>query len=171
LLLDKVPSPYPRWQGGGAEAPRILGPLNEQGDVAMLTDDVLQGMHDLAYRLHPDNGIELAVTLDACDRIAPLRRMQDRREDRYKFRLPGACLPQYCVYLASDARERGQERRRPGKEPRYRPSMNDSWSITHWRCLRLGGLLTSHHRPLIDPFWKRTLTGFPHARTGNASTA
>jgi hypothetical protein len=103
----------------------VMGRLSQQGDGAMLTDDVLQGMYDLAYCLHPDNGIALAVTLDACDRITLLRRMQDRREDHYKFRLPEACLPQYCVYLASDAREREQERRRPGKEPRYRPSPDD----------------------------------------------
>ena len=77
----------------------------------MLTDDILQRMYDLAYCLHPDNGTALAVTLDACDRIVLLRRMQDRREGHYKFRLPEACLPQYCVYLASDARERDQERR------------------------------------------------------------
>lgn len=53
----------------------VLGRLSQQGDGAMLTDDVLQRMYDLAYCLHPDNGIALAVTLDACDRIALLRRM------------------------------------------------------------------------------------------------
>jgi hypothetical protein len=110
----------------------------------MLTDDVLQRMYDVAYCLHPDNGIALAVTLDACDRIALLRRMQDRREGHYKFRLPEACLPQYCVYLASDAREREQERRRPGTEPRYRPSPDDylvryikflvSWTMDRNAC-------------------------------------
>ena len=81
--------------------------------------------YKLAHCLHPDNGIALAVTLEACDRIALLRRMQDRRTGHYRFRLPEACLPQYCVYLASDAREREQERLRPGKEPRYRPTPDD----------------------------------------------
>jgi hypothetical protein len=100
--------------------------LNGEGDAAMrMTDDLLQRMYDLAYSLHPDNGIALAVTLDACERITLLRRMQDRRGGHYKFQLPEACLPQYCVFLASDAREREQERRRPGKEPRYRPTADD----------------------------------------------
>jgi hypothetical protein len=118
--------------------------LNEQGDVAMLTDDALQRMYDLAYCLHPDNGIALAVTLEACDRIALLRRMQDRREGHYKFKLPEACLPQYCVYLASDAREREQECWRPGKELRYRPTADDylvryikflvSWTMDRNAC-------------------------------------
>ena len=31
--------------------------LKAYGEVAMLTDDVLQRMYDLAYCLHPDNGI------------------------------------------------------------------------------------------------------------------
>ena len=110
----------------------------------MLTDDVLQRMYELAYCLHPDNGIALAVTLDACDRIILLRRMQDRREGHYKFKLPEDCLPQYCVYLASDARERDQERWRPGQEPRYRPSPDDylvryikfliSWTMDRNAC-------------------------------------
>lgn len=91
----------------------------------MLTDDILQRMYELAFCLHPDHGTALSITLDACERIALLRRMQDRRAGHYKFRLPEACLPQYCVYLASDARERDQERLRPGKEPRYRPSPDD----------------------------------------------
>ena len=86
----------------------------------------------------------LAVTLDACDRIALLRRMQDRRGGHYRFRLPEACLPQYCVYLASDAREREQERQRPGQEPRYRPTADDylvrylkylvSWTMDRNAC-------------------------------------
>jgi hypothetical protein len=122
----------------------VLEELKEQGDVAMLTDDALQRMYDLAYCLHPDNGVALAVTLEACDRIALLRRMQDRRGGHYKFKLPDACLPQYCVYLASDAREREQECRRPGKEPRYRPTADDylvryikflvSWTMDRNAC-------------------------------------
>jgi hypothetical protein len=99
--------------------------LKAYEEVAMLTDDVLQRMYELAYCLNPDNGIALSVTLEACDRIALLRRMQDRRGGHYRFRLPEACLPQYCVYLASDAREREQERWRPGREPRYRPTADD----------------------------------------------
>ena len=103
----------------------MLEQLNGQGDAAMLTDDVLQRMYDLAHCLHPDNGIALSVTLEACDRITFLRRTQDRRGGHYKCRLPEVCLPQYCVYLASESREREQERRCPGKEPRYRPSADD----------------------------------------------
>jgi hypothetical protein len=82
-------------------------------------------MYDLAFCLHPDSGTALAVTLDACDRITLLRRMQERREGHYKFRLPESCLPQYCIYLASDAREREQEHRNRGKEPRYCPTLDD----------------------------------------------
>src|SRR5919109_3433442 len=110
-----------RLHAGRCEGSLVLEQLNGQGDAAMLTDDVLQRMYDLAHCLHPDNGVALSVTLEACDRIAILRRMQDRRGGHYKFRLPEACLPQYCVYLASESREREQERRCPGKEPRYRP--------------------------------------------------
>ena len=73
----------------------------------MLTDDVLQRMYDLAYCLHPDDGTALSVTLDACDRIILLRRMQDRREGHYKFRLPEACLPAVlCVPGVRRARTR-----------------------------------------------------------------
>jgi hypothetical protein len=91
----------------------------------MLTDDVLQRMYELAHCLHPDGGTALSVTLDACERITLQRRRQDRRSGHYKFSLPEACLPQYCVYLASEAREREQERLHPGKEPRYRPTPDD----------------------------------------------
>jgi len=91
----------------------------------MLTDQVLQLMYDLARCLHPDDGIALSVTLEACERVTLLRRLQDRRAGHYKFKLPEECLPQYCVYLASDAREREQECLRPGKEPSYRPIPDD----------------------------------------------
>jgi hypothetical protein len=91
----------------------------------MLPDDVLQRMYDLAHCLHPDNGTALSVTLEACERLTLMRRMQDRRTGHYKFRLPEVCLPQYCVYLASDARERKQECPRPGHEPRERPTPDD----------------------------------------------
>jgi hypothetical protein len=97
------------------------------GDTAMLTDDELQRMYELAHFLHPDNGVALSVTLEACERIALLRRMQDRRAGHYKFRLPEICLPQYCLYLVSNIRECEQECPRPclGKEPRYRPTADD----------------------------------------------
>ena len=82
-------------------------------------------MYKLTHCLHPDAGVALSVTLEACDRITLLRRIQDRRTGQYRHRLPEACLPQYCVYLASDARERAQECPRPGKDPRYRPTPDD----------------------------------------------
>ena len=91
----------------------------------MLADPDLQRMYELAYYLHPDNGIALSVTLDACERLTLLQRMQDRRTGHYGLRLPEPCLPQYCVYLTSDARERDQERLRPGQEPRYRLTPDD----------------------------------------------
>jgi hypothetical protein len=91
----------------------------------MLADEVLQRMYDLAHYLHPDTGVTVAVTLEACERLTLLRRLQDRRTGYYRLRLPEVCLPQYCVYLVSDARERDQERPRPGQEPRYRPTPDD----------------------------------------------
>jgi hypothetical protein len=101
---------------------------------AMLSDNILQRMYDLAHCLHPDNGIALAVTLDACERLALTRRLHDRRTGHYRIRLPEACLPQYCVYLASDARERAQEHPRPGEEPRYYPSPDD-WLVRYIKAL------------------------------------
>jgi hypothetical protein len=91
-------------------------------------------MYELARHLHPDNGIALAITLDACDRLALLRRLQDRRTGHYRLRLPEDCLPQYCVYLASDAHERAQEYPRPGQEPRYRPTPDD-YLVRYIKCL------------------------------------
>jgi hypothetical protein len=91
----------------------------------MLADHDLQQMYELAHCLHPNNDVALSVTLDACERIALLQRIQDRRTGHYRLRLPQACLPQYCVYLASDTREREQESRRPSKEPRYQPTPDD----------------------------------------------
>jgi hypothetical protein len=82
-------------------------------------------MYDLARSLHPDNGVALSVTLDACDRISLIRRVQDRRTGDYRRRLPEACLPQYCVYAASDVREREQESPSPDKESPYRPTPHD----------------------------------------------
>jgi hypothetical protein len=100
----------------------------------MLRDDVLERMYQLAYCLHPDNGIALSVTLEACERLALIRRLQDRRTGHYRIRLPEACLPQYCVYLASDARERIQERPRPGQKPRYQPRPDD-WLVRYIKAL------------------------------------
>jgi hypothetical protein len=91
----------------------------------MLTDHDLQQMCELAYCLHPNNDVALSVTLEACERLALLQRLQDRRTGHYRLKLPEACLPQYCVYLASDTREREQESGRPGKEPRYQPTPDD----------------------------------------------
>jgi hypothetical protein len=100
----------------------------------MLPDTILQRMYDLARCLHPNDGIALAVTLEACERLALIRRLQDRRTGHYRIRLPEACLPQYCVYLASDARERAQECPRPGHEPRYHPSPDD-WLVRYIKAL------------------------------------
>jgi hypothetical protein len=104
------------------------------GGAAMLTDDALQKMYELARCLHPDNGVALSVTLEACERISLIRRIQHRRTGHYRQRLPEVCLPQYCVYLASDMRERDQERSRSGKEPRYRPTADD-WLVRYIKSL------------------------------------
>jgi hypothetical protein len=96
------------------------------GDAAMLTDNDLQRMYDRSHCLHPHHGIALSVTLEACERASLIRRVQARRAGFYRRRLPEACLPQYCVYLASDARERDQERPRSCKKPRYEPTSDDS---------------------------------------------
>jgi hypothetical protein len=82
----------------------------------MLTGHVLEKMYTLAHCLHHDNGVALAVTLEACERIPLLRRPQDRRTGHYRLRVPESSLPQYCLYLASDVRERQQERQRSSKE-------------------------------------------------------
>ena len=103
----------------------VLKQVTGEGDAAMLPDHVLQKMYDLAYCLHPDHGVALSVTLEACERIALIQRMQDRRAGHYRRRLPEACPPQYCMYLASEARERDQEHPRPGREPRYWPTPDD----------------------------------------------
>jgi hypothetical protein len=100
----------------------------------MLAEHILQRMYDLAQCLHPNSGVALSVTLEACERVTIIRRMQDRRTGHYKFSLPEACLPQYCVYLASDAREREQENTPPGQEPRYRPTPDD-WLVRYIKAL------------------------------------
>jgi hypothetical protein len=100
----------------------------------MLADHDLQQMYELAHYLHPDSDVALPVTLDACERLALLQRIQDRRTGHYRQRLPEACLLQFCVYLASDARERDQERPRPGQEPQHRPTPDD-WLVRYIKCL------------------------------------
>jgi hypothetical protein len=100
----------------------------------MLADHDLQQMYELAHYLHPDSGVALPVTLEACDRIMLLQRIQDRRTGHYRQRLPEACLRQYCVYLASDACERDQERPRPGQDPRYQPAPDD-YLVRYIKCL------------------------------------
>lgn len=104
------------------------------GGAAMLTDHDLRQMYELAHCLHPDQGIALAVTLAACERLTLLRRLQDRRTGRYRLSLPEAGLPQYCVYLASDPRERAQER--PPAGPAPVPVGNPLWVGV--RPLRVG---------------------------------
>jgi hypothetical protein len=100
----------------------------------VLTDDVLQRMYDLSYSLHPDNGLALSVILEACERLALIRKIQDRRNGHYRLRLPEACLPQYCVYLASEVRECAQERPRPGQVLRERPTPDD-WLVRYIKFL------------------------------------
>jgi hypothetical protein len=100
----------------------------------MLADHDLQQMYELAHYLHPDSGVALPVTLEASDRIMLLQRIQDRRTGHYRRTLPEACLRQYCVYLASDARERDQERPRPGQDPRYQPAPDD-YLVRYIKCL------------------------------------
>jgi hypothetical protein len=91
----------------------------------MLADHALQRIYDLARCLHADDSTALSVTLEACELIILLRRLQDRRTGHYRRRLPESCLPQYCLYLASDRHERAQEHPQPGEEPRYRPTPDD----------------------------------------------
>jgi hypothetical protein len=104
------------------------------GGIAMLADDLLQRMYDLAHCLHSDTGVALAVTLEACERIPLVRRLQDRRTDDYRLRLPATCLPQYCVYLASDRRERDQERLLPGQGQQDGPT-SDDWLVRYVKFL------------------------------------
>ena len=104
------------------------------GAAAMLAEHDLQQMYELAHFLHPDSGVALAITLAACERLTLLRRLQDRRTGRYRLSLPEACLPQYGVYLASDARERAQERPSPGQDIQYRPTTDD-WLVRYLKYL------------------------------------
>ena len=100
----------------------------------MLPDDLLQRMYELGLCLHDDQGTALAVTLEAYERLTLIRRLQERRTGHYRLRLPEACLPQYCVYLASDAREREQECPQPGPKLRYQPTPDD-WLVRYVKTL------------------------------------
>jgi hypothetical protein len=104
------------------------------GGAAMLAEQDLQQIYELAHFLHPDSGVALAITLEACERLALLRRLQDRCTGHYRLKLPEAYLPQYSVYLASDVRERAQERPRPGQDSRDRPAPND-WLVRYIKFL------------------------------------
>jgi hypothetical protein len=100
----------------------------------MLADDVLQPMYELAYFLHPDPAVALTVTLEAANRLALLRRLREHPTGHAWRRLLEAWLPQYCVYLASDGRERAHERPRPGRAPRERPTRDD-YLVRYLKCL------------------------------------
>jgi hypothetical protein len=63
-----------------------------------------------------------------------LRRLQERRAGQYRLTLPEICLPQYCVYLASDVREREQECPQLGKDPQYQPTADD-WLVRYLKAL------------------------------------
>jgi hypothetical protein len=91
----------------------------------MLTDPVLQRMYTLAHGLYPDIRVALSVTLAAGERLVLLRRLQDRRTGSSRHRLPEVCLPQYCVYLASDVRERAQEASPRGQDAPAPPTPDD----------------------------------------------
>jgi hypothetical protein len=100
----------------------------------MLADDVLQPMYDLACFLHPDPAVASAVTLAAGERLTLLQRLQARRPADAWRRLPEACLPQYCVYLASNPHERAQERPRAAQDPREPPTADD-YLVRYLKCL------------------------------------
>jgi hypothetical protein len=71
----------------------------------------------------------------AVERLVLLRRLQDRRTgSSYQHRLPEVCLPQYCVYLASDARERAQESPLPGRDA-PEPSPPDDYLVRYIKTL------------------------------------
>jgi hypothetical protein len=77
----------------------MTGRCRVSGDAPTLRDDVLEGMYQLAYCLHPDNGIALSVTLEACERLVIIRRLQGRRTGHSRIRLAEACLPN-IVYIS-----------------------------------------------------------------------
>jgi hypothetical protein len=91
----------------------------------MLADSVLQRMYALAHALYPDIGVALSVTLAARERLMLLQRLQARRTGFYRHQLPEVCLPQYCVYLASDVRERAQESPPSGQDAPAPPTPDD----------------------------------------------
>ena len=110
----------------------------------MLADDDMQRMYILAHGLHPHPEIALAVTAEACERLALLHRQQAQGPPRTWLRLPESWWPQYCVYLASEAHERAQERQRPDPSARQRPTPDEAlvhylkclvwWTLDHTAC-------------------------------------
>jgi hypothetical protein len=100
----------------------------------MLAGDDLQAMYALAHFLYPDPEVAFAVTFEAAEWLALLPRLQGPPPGLSWRSLPAACLPQYCVYLASVGRERAQERPRPGQDPRERPTPDD-YLVRYLKCL------------------------------------
>jgi hypothetical protein len=101
----------------------------------MLTDHDLERIYVVAQDLHRVPEVALAVTLNACERLELLRRLLDQRTGRHMTcRLPEACLPQYCVYLASDACERDQEAPLSSQEP-WDPPTPDEWLARYVKFL------------------------------------
>jgi hypothetical protein len=101
----------------------------------MLTDHDLERMYTVAQALHREPEVALTVTLAACERLELLRRLQDRRTaHQTTCRLPDAYLPQYCVYLASEACERAQEAPPPSQERRDPPTLDD-WLVRYIKFL------------------------------------
>jgi hypothetical protein len=100
----------------------------------MLADDELQQMYEVAFFLSADPAVALTVTLEAADRLTLLRRLWEPSTRPAWPRLPEAWLPQYCVYLVSDAHERAHERPRPGRTAREWPSRDD-YLVRYVKCL------------------------------------
>ena len=84
--------------------------IDAPGDGAMLADHEWQQMFELAQYLHPDGGVAFAVTLEARDRIALLHKETGSTHRALPAQAPRGLSPRYGVYLASDMRERAQER-------------------------------------------------------------
>jgi hypothetical protein len=103
-------------------------------DPLMLADDDLQSMYALAHFLHPAPEVAWAVTLEAAERFALLGRLQGSRPRPSWWRLPAACRPQYCVYLASDPCERAHEGLQPSDDSRRQPTPDD-YLVRYLKCL------------------------------------
>jgi hypothetical protein len=104
------------------------------GGPAMIADEIWQQMYALAYFLHPDSGVARSVTLEAAERLVLLQRVQERPPGSAWGRLPAACWPQWCVYLASDGQERAHERPHPGRRLEKRPTPDD-YLVRYLKCL------------------------------------